>query len=467
MTTTTAPSTTDLTQMAHLLRRAAFGVSRDELNIYARRRYEDVVEDLLDPTEADAAADAQDLVDRFFTASVAPVHATYARPQWSWRLLTTSTPLVEKMALFWHQLFATAARHPMHSLAQLEQIEMFRRRGLGRFEDLLLALSRDPAMLFWLDNQTNHRDAPNENYGRELLELFTLGIGNYTEADVKAAARAFTGWTVRPPVSAYMHGAFPMAFAFDPADHDDGLKTFLGHTGHLDGHDIVAILARHPGTARFVCGRLYRFFVADEPGDRGQAEIQRLAALFIDADGDIRTVLRALLLSEHFRSPAVRYRKVKSPVELAYGLARITDDWARPSRAVAELATDTHYMGQSLLEPPSVEGWHEGPEWIDTACLVERINFASARLARPDSPGVARMLDRIVAAGPFKDPNDLVGAALDALGAIEVSPRTRQALLDQVTRAVSQAPPLDTDRQRAAALDLLQAVVATPDFQYC
>lgn len=459
----TQPRTTgDREEMAHLLRRAGFGASADELDSLVAVGYEATVEALLNPSDETATYGChpgQDLADRYFTASVGPRGVEYAWPQWMWRLLTTTRPLQEKMALFWHGLFATGAtKYPLPCSALLQQIEMFRRHGMGNFEELLRHLSRDPAMLFWLDNQSNHKDAPNENYGRELLELFTMGLGNYTEADVKAAARAFTGWGVSPMMpSCYFLGTFPASFRYDDSDHDVADKTFLGHVGAFDGDDVIAIIVKQPATARFICERLYRFFVADEPDESGRAGIDRLAGIFMENGGDLRSVLRTMFMSDHFRSQQVRYRRVKSPVELMVGTARLTGRWLLPSNDVAELAENAHFIGQSLLNPPSVEGWHEGEEWIDSAGLIERINCASAEIARADAPGVRRILER-VAGSPGRQPFAWVDACLEAMGSLKLSPQTRQILAE----CLADAPH---DRERT--LELLKAIVSTPDYQYC
>ncbi|MBV8863414.1 MAG: DUF1800 family protein, partial [Mycobacterium sp.] len=297
------------------------------------------------------------------------------------------------------------------------------------------------------------------------MELFTLGVGNYTQADVTAAARAFTGWSVRPMMPQFFLGVFPATFVYDDADHDAGDKTFLDHVGAFNGDDVIAIIVKHPATARFICDRLYRFFVADEPDQTGRAEIGTLAEVFKESAGDLRSVLRAVFLSDHFRSPQVRYRKVKSPAELMVGTARLTGRWSLPTNDVAELAYNAHFMGQSLLNPPSVEGWHEGEEWIDSAGLMERINCASTEIAHPEAPGVIGMLQRI---GNCADsqPSAWVDACLDAMGSLTLSPATRQVLAE---RFADTPLPDHGDAQAATerTLELLRAIVATPDYQYC
>ncbi|MBS4728321.1 DUF1800 domain-containing protein [Mycobacterium sp. SM1] len=453
--------------MAHLLRRAGFGASADELDCYLAAGYAETVEALLTPRQETATYgcyEDQDLVDRYFTASVGARSPEHAWPQWMWRLLTTTQPLQEKMALFWHGLFATGPKYPVPCSALLDQIEMFRHRGMGSFEELLRCVSRDPAMLFWLDNPSNHKDTPNENYARELLELFTMGVGNYTEADVKAAARAFTGWGVTPMMPQFFLGTFPGSFVYDDSDHDSGDKTFLGHAGAFNGDDVIAIIVRQPATARFICERLYRFFVADEPDESGRAAIAKLAVVFKDTAGDLRSVLRAIFMSDHFRSEQVRYRKVKSPVELMVGTARLTGRWALPTNDVAELARNAHFMGQSLLNPPSVEGWHEGEEWIDSAGLIERINCASAEIARPEAPGVARILERVVDAAR-RESFSLLDACLEAMGSLRLSAGTRRVLADRLTG--SPLLPDNPEAVREHTLELLRVIVSTPDYQYC
>jgi uncharacterized protein (DUF1800 family) len=345
----------------------------------------------------------------------------------------------------------------------LTEIDLFRQLGLGRFETLLLEISRNPGMMYWLDNQNSHKGAPNENYGRELLELFSMGIdetgeGAYEEDDVKAAARAFTGWASEVTPPPFFLGPFPMKFVFDPDDHDNGEKTFLGETGNFNGEDIVKIASRHRSTAHFIAMRLYLYFVADEPDSQ---EIERLADVFQENDGEIRSVLRAIFNSDHFKSPDVRFKKMKSPAELVYGTANLVDRFTIPEMDMATLANQTMFMGQHLLNPPSVEGWHEGEEWVDSGALIERINYASGEVTRGDSPGVQRMVQRVADAGSDLDPSEFVEACLDAMGPIDLSDRTKSIIVSHA--AASPDNPDTEDR----TLEMFQLIVSTPDFQYC
>ena len=251
--------------MSHLMRRVGVGATRDELEDLVERPYEEVIEDLL---HTDGLTDPdQDVLDRYLPAgSLATELMTVPGSRWIYNMANGPRPLREKMALFWHHVFATAWHKSAHARAMKEQIELFRENGLGDLRQILLDLSRSPVMIDWLDNSENHAHAINENYGRELLELFSLGIGNYTEDDVKAAARAFTGWTFKQPWPRYPYseGIAP-GFTFDATDHDTEEKTFLGQTV-VDGEDVIEILVKQEACARFISRHLYNFFVADEPG---------------------------------------------------------------------------------------------------------------------------------------------------------------------------------------------------------
>ncbi len=238
----------DLALMAHLMRRAGFGASRDELEARAAKGYEETVEELLNP-------EAQEPTDRI---EMMRYHPWTWRPgtlpgmgaaEWMRDLLNTKRPLEEKMALFWHQVFATGVSKVDHYDDVMDMIVKFRKYGLSNYRDLLLEMAKDPAMIYWLDNCDNHATAVNENWGRELLELFSMGVGNYTEVDVRECSRAFTGWTIKPKLPRGPIGRFDWFFEFREEDHDDGEKTFLGETGNFDGEDIIDIICQQQATA--------------------------------------------------------------------------------------------------------------------------------------------------------------------------------------------------------------------------
>src|ERR1043166_7291711 len=229
----------DIALMAHLMRRAGFGAPYEELEGRTAQGYEATVEELLHPENQPDGIE-MDVLERYFAEWQGMIAG--GPNYWAWRMINSRHPLEEKIALFWHGILCTGSSKVQHNKQQLIEFDMFRRCGLGSFRDILLEISRDPSMLFYLDNCMSHKGAINENYGRELLELFSLGVGmdghpNYTEDDVKACARAFTGWTLTTPIPRYPYGVYAASFIYHPEDHDDGEKTFLGETGNWDGED--------------------------------------------------------------------------------------------------------------------------------------------------------------------------------------------------------------------------------------
>jgi len=451
---------TELELMAHLFRRAGFGARREQLEEALDKGYEATVEHLLHP-EAQPELD-HDLIYRYWVDMKEHRQIVPSQSYWVYRMINTKRPLEEKMALFWHHLFATGFAKLNHPGAMLKQIGMFRNHGLGDFRTLLVELSKDPAMIFWLDNQTNTSDVHNENYGRELLELFSLGIGNYTEDDVKNCARAFTGWTLKNPIpGAQPFGRHDWEFEFRPDLHDYGEKTFLEETGNWDGADIIDIIVRQQATAQFVAMRLHKYFVSDVPNQRA---IDELAEVYMASQYDIRAVMRTLFMSDFFRSPDAYYARVKSPAEHVVGIMRQVDDFTYPRWGIQDIANECKYMGQDLLNPPSVEGWHTGKEWIDTGILVERVNWAASQVGDIDKPGVRQIIGRLRAKGELS-PDAFVDESLDLMGPLEVSERSREAL---VAFAQKGGPLLLSEGDRDAEQrvgEMLQLIVATREFQ--
>ncbi|MXY36878.1 MAG: DUF1800 domain-containing protein [Dehalococcoidia bacterium] len=445
--------------LAHLMRRAGVGATQDELATLAGRPYEEVVEDLLHPDRFPEVSD--DVLFRYYPQMTSPDTTTASAGRWVYRMVNTQRPLEEKMALFWHHVFATAWFKGEHMLSMADQIQTFREHGLGKMRDLLVALSRDPAMIYWLDNCENHADNPNENYGRELLELFSMGIGTYDETDVKMAGRAFTGWTFEQPIPLYPHGGYPARFVYRPEDHDESEKTFLGETGPFNGEDVIDIIVRQEATARFISRHLYNFFVADEPqvaawsvqAPNDPDAIDQLASVFLETEGDLRKVMRTLLNAEFFKQ--ARFAKVKSPAEFVAGVLKFAGTLEDPTPLMGALQGAMGAMGQKLMDPPSVEGWHTGKEWIDGGTLMERVNFAVQQVGDPASPGTQAVAARLANGG--SDPAEtLVDGCLEAAGPLEASDETREALL-------AGADPGDHDERVARMLTL---VVATPEYQF-
>ena len=459
-------SSADVHLMAHLMRRAGFGATRDDLESAIGDGYEKTVDALLDTSRVSYMPD--DIIRRYHVDQSELRVVEVAVANWLYRMMTTTSPLQEKIALFWHSLFATGERKVNNVQTMVGQIETFRKYGLGSFRTLLVQVSRDPAMLHWLDNHDNHRDAVNENYGRELLELFSMGIGNYTEQDVKEAARAFTGWTFENAeymalramkASIWPYSRVACQFEFRSDDHDYSEKTFLGESGQFDGEDVIDVIVRQPATARFVCTRLYQFFVADEVHEDGEALIARLCQTYFDSGYEIGAVLRDMFNSDHFKSVAVRFRRVKSPAELVAGTLRTARPFPRPTVEMFQVGLAINYMGQELMNPPSVEGWHEGAEWIDSGSLVERVNFASRYLGNPDSSGVRDIADRLACEQEaYMDSEMLVHSCLDLIGPITVSDETRATLV-----ASSEAYEQDDLTTRVA--ETLRLIGSTREYQ--
>jgi uncharacterized protein (DUF1800 family) len=424
----------DIALVSHLMRRAGFGASRAELEALAAQGYEATVEALLHP-ENQPEVD-EDVMFRYFPHLEAPAAPVQGQTNWVYRLITTQRPLEEKMVLFWHQLFATGNSKVDNPPELVQQIDMFRRHGLGSYRDLLVELAKNPAMIYWLDNNGNHRGAINENWGRELMELFSMGVGNYSEDDIKEASRAFTGWTIAPKLPRQPLGRFHWGFQYKPEDHDDGEKTFLGHTGRFNGEDIIDIIVQRPATARFLSRHLYNFFVADEPQvpswnitqPRDPEAIRTLERAYFDSHYDMRAILRVLFLSDFFK--AARFTRVKSPAELVISTVRLAGNFAAPRPGFQDLAAECAYQGQELLNPPSVESWHTGAEWIDGGALVRRVNFAAKFLGDTTLPGIRAITGALKARGTLS-PEAFVDACLDLLGPLEVGEQTYHELLAQ------------------------------------
>ena len=452
---------------AHLMRRAGFGATRPQLEALANRDYPQLVEDLLHPQRFPDVD--EDVLERYY-GWLEGVQGKVWAGVWIYRMVNSQRPLEEKMALFWHHVFATGVSKSDHPPSSIHQIQTFRRVGLEDMRTILLELSRDPAMIFWLDNNENHAEDPNENYGRELLELFSMGVGNYSETDIKMAARAFTGWTFDQPLGLYPYGFYPSDFLYRENDHDGSEKTFLGESGNFDGAEIIDIIVRQPATARFIARHLYNFFVADEAQvpawgtlpPRDPAAIDSLVQAYMDSGGNMRSVMRTLLNSDFFKQS--QFQRVKSPVELVVGVLKLVDANRFPDTRMMAYPTATTVMGQQLLNPPTVEGWHTGKEWIDGGTLNERVNFAVNQVADTSNPGVQNIIERLSDNGGALSPEEFVDRCLDLAGPLAASGETRQALL----RYAESGGALDVsagDDAQARVVRMLQLIVASREYQ--
>ena len=458
--------------MAHLMRRAGFGATYQELEERAANGYAATVEELLSPLEQPDLDRA--LLERYFIdwreMNALEINQAYL----TYRMINTRRPLQEKMTLFWHGILCTGNSKCEHGRQVQQQLDMFRACGMGSFKDLLLEISRDPAMVFYLDNCMSHKDAINENYGRELLELFSMGVGmdgqaNYSEEDVKECARAFTGWTITNAIPRYPYGRYTSQFVFNPADHDDGEKTFLGETGNFGGEQVIEIIARQPSTARFVARHLYNFFVADEPQvpawqetpPRDVEAIRALEDTYFESNYSITAMLRTLFNSDFFKD--ARFAKVKSPAETVAGTMRLVQDFTHPKPGLHPIAMEIRYMGQDLMNPPTVEGWHTGAEWIDSGTLVERINFTADQVGNTDLPGVQAIIGRLTAEG-VAAPAPFIDRCLDMLGSYRLPEETRSYLQEHIEKGGPLEPGGADYAQRVA--QTLQLIVSTQEYQF-
>lgn len=411
-------------QVAHLLRRAGFGASEAELDQYTALGFSGAVELLLNPEQVnDSAAIARveplpnTPGERDVRGKIEPV-----KFWWLSRMLYTQRPLQEKMVLFWHNHFATANSKVNNAVLMQQQVELFREFGLGSFETLLQKVTRDPAMLIWLDNRDNRKVAPNENYAREVMELFTVGIGNYTEDDIKQAARAFTGHSLRE-----------LKYVFNANQHDTRDKTFQGETGNFDADDILGILVRHPATARFLTTKLFTFFVYENPDSE---TLDRLANTFVSSNFDTRSVLRDILTGPEFLSPRAFHAQIKSPVDLVVGSIKALNVQNVGPDATAVLRR----MGQDLLNPPDVSGWQGGSAWINSTTLFERFNWAN-RLATERNGQKAYFVDvpgQIQTHG-ISSAEDLVDYYLGLLVDGDATPEARQTLVEYLNGSTALA----------------------------
>lgn len=336
--------------MGHLLRRAGFGPDPQTWDSYAGRTdYETVVDELLAALDTQAIPDPEGL-DVYVPGAIQQL--------WLERMVRGKNALAEKLALFWHGHFANSQTKVQDTHLMWAQYKLFRNHGGGGFQDLVLAVSRDVAMIRFLDGNSNRKGHANENYGRELQELFTLGIGNYTEDDIREIARTFTGW-----------GSRSHEFVFRKHFHDTGEKTFHGQTGNFGGEDAVKILVELPACSRFIAGKLLRFFSHPNPTD---AEVEALATVFRASRGNIKQTLRAVFLSDAFRSPKSYRALVKSPTEFCVGALRA----AGHSTVPPWIHGGMDRMGQILFQPPSVKGWPSGTAWMSSGAIVERLRVA-------------------------------------------------------------------------------------------
>jgi uncharacterized protein (DUF1800 family) len=352
---------TDRQKVSHVLRRAGFGYSKSDLDRAESIGLKATINELVDFESVDDSA----LTKRIGDAGLDFELRSELRRWWFLRMAYTKRPLPEKIALFWHGILTSGLKKVGDNYAMIDQNNLLKDRGMGSYNELLKEIGRDPAMLIWLDSRLNKKKAPNENYARELMELFTLSPGYYTEEDVRESARAFTGWGTKGQKDKGIH------FLFRTGQHDNGTKVFLGEEGNFDGDDVVDIILRQPQAARFITTKLWEFFAYTDPEPR---IIDHLSEVFITSDYVIRDVVRALLQMPDFYSQKAYRTQIKSPIDLVVQTVRAMgfDDNGKRFTRVPDA------MGQTLFDPPDVAGWPGGEAWINSSSMLQRANFANS-----------------------------------------------------------------------------------------
>ena len=476
----------------HVLRRMGFGASPAELDRFARVPLVGVIGHLLNfdrvPDGIDAKINDPNYVAVTTRGQFQPnTIINDARQRWLFRMVHSERPLQEKLALFWHNHFATAYSKVAgtfggeHGTKMMDgkasevaggrrgQIQLLRDMGSGRFDQLLIEVAKDPAMLVWLDGRLNVRARPQENFGRELMELFTTGVGHYTEADVYAAARVFTGWNLR---LAGVRSSAPTSYyeyVYNAGQHDPTAKTFTfavmpdgsntiparaATEGEQDGIDLIRALARRPQTAERLARRLYAFFVSEftAPGD---ALISDMREAYLANDTSIRAMLVRLFTSSDFLAPASQFARYAWPVEYVVKAIKETG-WSGLS--VDAAMTPLANMGQQLFEPPDVNGWALGPEWISTTSLLSRMNFSATLMANQ------RFNLQQASAAARNSPESLLELHLKRFTPSPLADSTRSALVDYLRQGITW--PV-TDAQLASkASGLGRLIVGSAEYQF-
>lgn len=397
---------------AHLFRRAGFGATPQELDDAAAREPADVVHRLVE--RAVAASNEDTSADPLAQAMLATGNARSLAAWWLHRMLNTSTPLLERLTLFWHGHFATGADKVTDASLMFEQNQLLRRNSLGSFSEMAHQIARDPAMLIYLDSATNRKAHPNENFARELMELFCLGEGNYSEQDVQELARCFTGWEVRRE-----------KFRFNRYQHDSGNKDILGQSGEFSGEEGVNLVLAQPSCPEFLVRKLIRFFVFDEP-DASSELIAPLARLFRESNLQIAPVIERLLGSNLFFSEHAIARRLRSPIELLIGLLRSLE----ASTNLNLVADGLHELGHSAFFPPNVKGWDGGRTWINTSTLLGRANLIGSVLHSDKTRFADGDLAALTTSHNVSQPEALLDWLERLLLAVPLPTAARQSLVD-------------------------------------
>jgi hypothetical protein len=441
----------DLKKVGHLYRRAAFGATWPELQMGLKAGPDALIDNLLKGGEGQEAFEQRMAPLRQGVAAANNGQAAAA--YWLYRMLYSPHPLQEKLTLFWHNHFATSNAKVQNAGFMLRQCDLMRRHALGSFRTMLREMSRDPAMMIWLDTRLSKKGMPNENYARELMELFSLGIGHYTEKDIREAARAFTGWEIRG-----------QEVVFKPEQHDASDKTVLGQTGNWEDNDIVRICLEQKSAPYFIAGKLYRFLISETVPPTEEL-LKPLTTQFRQSDYDIGALVKTMLRSNLFFSAGAYRARVKAPVDFALGIVRALEG----KIGTTALAQALQNLGQSLFYPPSVKGWDGGPAWLNGQTLLFRQNLALA-LTSTEDPRFGRRTDPATLVhkyGKHADPEVLdffLGLFLQ--GDVPPESRTRLEHYQQQSHQQSKPPYwTEDDAANHRLRSLCHLVLTLPEFQ--
>lgn len=441
----------DLRRVGHLFRRAAFGAPMSQLQQALTAGPQKTIQALLDGGKGQDDFNRE--TDKLAESLARVNNGNQLRDWWLYRMLYTPNPLREKLTLFWHNHFATSNAKVQNAGYMLRQYRLLHSHALGSFATLLKDMSLDPAMMVWLDARDSKKGNPNENYARELMELFSLGIGNYTEKDIREAARAFTGWTLQGN-----------DVVFTKRDHDDGEKNVLGKKGAWKPDDIVRICLEQQASPYFITKKLFRFLVS-ETIEPTRELLQPLASTFSKSGGDVAALVRTVLQSNLFFSPQAYRTRIKGPVDFALGIVRGLEGRI----GTTSLAEVLESLGQSVFHPPSVKGWDGGPAWLNGQTLLYRQNLALALSSTQDTR-FGRRCDPAVLAQRYgkKTDEELVNFFLDLFLQGDVAGETREKLLRYQREAHKIKTPVywsATDVADGRVRALCHLVLTQPEFQ--
>jgi uncharacterized protein (DUF1800 family) len=440
---------TERGKVAHLLRRATFGPSADEIDAAAKAGLNATIDRLLNPER-----ESDDFDQRFPADGFDFIRNQDAIRYWVLRMIHGKRQFQEKLTLFWHGHLTSALSKtggpPNGARMMLNQIDLYRRMGLGGFRELVIASAKDPAMIRWLDSNQNRKGKPNENYARELFELFMLGIGNYSEQDVREAARAFTGWFER-------NGEF----IFVANQHDTGSKTVLGHTGNWDGGDIVDIAIRQPACGHYIARALWEFFAYRSPETEVVSEI---AEIFVSSGWNIRATMQAIFTHPAFYSEKAYHALVKSPLEYLIGFTRSFNAKTDAMNFQNFLAP----MGQVPLNPPDVNGWPGQSEWVSTTALIYRYNVANGLLRSGADQSTYIDVAGLLQARGLRTADAILDFFIDLMVDGDLPAAKRKVLADYLVAKDDGKPGTFTLDERIInnkVRGLIYLLAATPEYQ--